>query len=108
MPLPIARIGDLAAGSNCYIDPLCCPHDWCGPIITGAARTTCENKRVARVTDLGATTCPHGGIFIIVKGAKRSFCENKPIARVTDMVVCTKCGSVGFIISGATRSFCEN
>ena len=103
-----ARVGDLSEGFDCDIGLDCCPHEWSGPIITGATRSFCQGPKIARIGDFGDCCCPHGGIYKIISSSSRTHCEGKPIARVGDIVVCLKCGSMGKMIAGALRSYEDN
>ena len=105
MPKKDARVNDLSEGYDCDIGLDCCPHEWCGPITTGAIRSICEGNKIERIGDLGDCNCPHGGTYKIISSSSRTVCEGKLIARVGDMVVCLKCGSMGKIIAGAPRSY---
>lgn len=90
MTLPIARLGDTGTHG--------------GAISTAAAKSKCEGKMIARVTDI--YDCPIHGPNPIVTGSPRYPVEGQLCARGNGAgeSSVTACGAL--IISFATKSFC--
>ena len=88
MSQPIARRGD---GSS---------HG--GIIVSGASRTLCEGKPIARVGDSHVCPIEGHGTTPIVSGSPKFIVEGRQVARTGSV---TGCGAS--IIGGAARSVCS-
>jgi uncharacterized Zn-binding protein involved in type VI secretion len=90
----MSGVGDIAIGTCCCHDGC---DDWVGIIMSGAGRSNCENRQIARIGDIvvGCHTAT------IVTGSSNFLVENQPASGIGDIVVGCP---IGIIVTGFSKS----